>query len=120
MEQQYRVHMTTTCICIDKDKQNETAQSSGAIRLGHDLYLTRLKVGVQKLSTVHVPDAPVGVVRRLPVVLGLADQPPQLVLLVPLGLATGGQLRLKFTIWEHLVLHQNCTTRKGLSHAEAR
>lgn len=54
-----------------------------------DLYLTRLEVGVQEISTVHVPDAPVGMVRRFPVLLCLVDQPPQLVLLVSLDLTTG-------------------------------
>ena len=57
-------------------------------------HLARLQVGVQEVSAVHVPDAPVGVVSSLPVLLGLADQAAQLILLVPLGLTTGGQIWL--------------------------
>ena len=72
-------------------------------------HLARLQVGVQELSAVHVPNAPIGVVRRLPVLLGLAYQALQLLLLLPLGLGTGGQVRLHGAVCQHLVLHQHCT-----------
>ena len=49
------------------------AKRFGPSEMAVDLYLTRLKVGVQEISTVHVPDAPIGVVRRLPVLLCLVD-----------------------------------------------
>lgn len=91
-------------------QQGQSLSQAGWYRQPH--LKTRLEVGVQEVGTVHIPDAPVGVVGRLPVLLGLDDQPLQLLLLVPLGLATRGQLWLHAAVWKHLVLHQHCTQHR--------
>ena len=66
---------------------------------------------VQEGSAVHISDAPVGVVGGLPVFFCLVDEAAQGVLLLPLGLAAGGQVRLCTAIAKHLVLHQHCNHR---------
>ena len=64
---------------------------------------------VKEVSAVHIPDAPVGMVCSLPVLLGFTHQPPQDVLFLPLGLTAGRQIWLGCAIRQNLVLYHYCT-----------
>ena len=83
-------------------------------------HLARLYMGVEKVSTVHISDAPVGVICRLPVLLGFTHQPSQDVLLVALSLRARGEVGLGGAIPQHLVLHQHCTPHKHCQPSKCR